>query len=132
MIGGYTVAEDHAERSTPGVYRLDMAAQPGWTRVATMPVPVDDAVALVHEDRYLYLVSGWSDSGNVNLVQVWDSRKNAWRQAEPWPGTPVFGHAGGMVDNRLAIVGGMNAAREPTARIIGFKLSPAIPCGSAE
>lgn len=106
VIGGYTVAEDHAERSTPGIYRLDMAPQPGWTRVATMPVPVDDAVALVHEDRYLYLVSGWSDSGNVNLVQVWDSRKNAWRQAEPWPGAPVFGHAGGMVDGRLVVCGG--------------------------
>lgn len=106
VIGGYTVADDHAERSTPGIYRLDMAPQPGWTRVAIMPVPVDDAVALVHGDRYLYLVSGWSDFGNVNLVQVWDSSDGIWRQAEPWPGAPVFGHAGGLVGNRLVICNG--------------------------
>lgn len=68
VIGGYTVAEDHSERSTPGIYRLELDPEPGWARAATMPVPVDDAVALVHENRYLYLVSGWSDTGNVNLV----------------------------------------------------------------
>jgi len=106
VIGGYTVAEDHAERSTPGIYRLSFEARPEWMRVATMPVAVDDAVALVQAERYLYLVSGWSDTGNVNLVQVWDSRENTWRQAEPWPGTPVFGHAGGMLDDRMVICGG--------------------------
>jgi len=106
VIGGYTVAEDHAERSTPGIYRLDLNGAPAWTRATGMPVAVDDAVALVHADRYLYLVSGWSDHGNVNLVQVWDSRENAWRQAEAWPGAPVFGHAGGMVDNRIVVCGG--------------------------
>jgi len=112
VIGGYTVAEDHAERSTPGIYRLildpgqALESAPKWVRVARMPVPVDDAVALVDEDRFVYLVSGWSDTGNVNLVQVWDRRENAWRQAEPWPGAPVFGHAGGLVDDRMVICGG--------------------------
>lgn len=106
VIGGYTVAEDHSERSTPGIHRLELEPAPEWVRVATMPVPVDDAVALVHENRYLYLVSGWSDTGNVNLVQVWDSRENAWRQAEPWPGAPVFGHAGGLAGNRMVVCGG--------------------------
>lgn len=105
VIGGYTVAEDHAERSTPGVWHLE-TEPPGWRRVATMPVPVDDAVALVHRDRYLYLISGWSNTGNVNLVQVWDRVDADWRQAEPWPGAPVFGHAGGIVDGRLVICGG--------------------------
>lgn len=106
VIGGYTVAGDHSERSTPGIYRLAVRPRPNWTRVTRMPVPVDDAVALVHADRYLYLVSGWSDSGNVNLVQIWDSRDNSWRQGEPWPGAPVFGHAGGLVDGRIVICGG--------------------------
>jgi N-acetylneuraminic acid mutarotase len=106
VIGGYTVAEDHSERSTPGIYRLSAVGDPEWTHATHMPVPVDDAVALVHEDRFLYLVSGWSDTGNVNLVQVWDSRDNSWRQAEPWPGAPVFGHAGGMVEDQMVVCGG--------------------------
>ena len=106
VIGGYTVAEDGAERSTPGIWRLVTEPEPRWMAATTMPVPVDDSVALVHEDRFVYLVSGWSDTGNVNLVQVWDSRDNSWRQAEPWPGAPVFGHAGGLVNNRMVICGG--------------------------
>jgi len=106
VIGGYTVAENHEERSTPGIYRLEIGPQPGWRRVSQMPVPVDDSVALVYEDRYVFLVSGWSDTGNVNLVQVWDSREQAWLQAEPWPGQPVFGHAGGLVGNRMVVCGG--------------------------
>jgi len=106
VIGGYTVGSDHGERSTPGVWRLDLEPEPGWTRLGSMPVPVDDAVALVYRERYLYLVSGWSDTGNVNLVQIWDAQDNAWRQAEPWPGAPVFGHAGGITGNRLVICGG--------------------------
>jgi len=106
VIGGYTVAEDHAERSTPGVWRLEIEPEARWVRAATMPVPVDDSVALVHQDRFVYLVSGWSDTGNVNLVQVRDAVEHSWTQAEPWPGRPVFGHAGGIVDGRIVVCGG--------------------------
>ncbi|MDT8439932.1 MAG: hypothetical protein RQ729_13090 [Wenzhouxiangellaceae bacterium] len=106
VIGGYTVAEDHAERSTPGVYRLRAGEPPEWDRVTTMPVPVDDAVALVHGEERLLLVSGWSDTGNVNLVQVWDAKTGQWTQAEPWPGAPVFGHAGGLIGDALVVCGG--------------------------
>ncbi len=106
VIGGYTVSADHTERSTPGIWKLVFDPEPGWKLVTRMPVPVDDSVALVLQDRYLYLVSGWSDTGNVNLVQIWDSEQNAWTQAEPWPGAAVFGHAGGMVGYRLVICGG--------------------------
>ncbi|MGB0514468.1 MAG: hypothetical protein ACPGJE_06480, partial [Wenzhouxiangellaceae bacterium] len=53
VIGGYTVAGDHTERSTPGVYRLVRNANPRWHLATRMPVPVDDAVALVHRDRAL-------------------------------------------------------------------------------
>ncbi|MCA1778258.1 MAG: hypothetical protein LC637_02395 [Xanthomonadaceae bacterium] len=106
VIGGYTVAENHDERSTPGVYRLEIDPQAGWSRVTQMPVPVDDSVALVYRDRYVFLISGWSDTGNVNLVQVWDSRDHTWLQAEPWPGQAVFGHAGGGVGKRMLVCGG--------------------------
>lgn len=113
VIGGYTVAADGSERSTPGIWRLEIEPEARWVRVTTMPVPVDDAVALVHQKRYVYLVSGWSDTGNVNLVQVWDAQDNVWTQAEPWPGAPVFGHAGGLVDDRLVICGGATIEYPP-------------------
>ena len=106
VFGGYTVAEDGSEKSIPGVYRI----RPGESElqwVTDMPVPVEDSVLLVYQDRYIYLVSGWHDLGNVNLVQVLDTQTLSWKQATPWPGAPVFGHAGGMSEDQMLICDGV-------------------------
>lgn len=109
VFGGYTVAADHSEVSTPGTWRLDPATAQ-WHEESPMPIPVDDATAQVLEDRWIYLVSGWHDLGNVNLVQVLDTQTGEWRQATPYPGEAVFGHAGGLVDRRLVVCGGVRIA----------------------
>jgi hypothetical protein len=106
LFGGYTVAEDDSEVSVPRVQRLDLEART-WSELAPMPVPVDDSVSLRYGDRYVYLVSGWHDSGNVNLVQVYDLAEDRWFQATPWPGPPLFGHAGGIVDETLVVCDGV-------------------------
>lgn len=105
-FGGYTVAADGSESSTAAVHRLQGGAG-RWQHFTDMPVPVDDAVALVYRDRYVYLVSGWHDLGNVNLVQLLDTRSGTWLQATPWPGAPVFGHAGAISKNRLLVCDGV-------------------------
>ena len=106
LFGGYTVAADGSEESISGVYRVrpgEMQLQ--W--VTDMPVPVDDAVLLNYQDRYIYLVSGWHDLGNVNLVQVLDTHKMQWTQATPWPGAPVFGHSGGISAGQMLVCDGV-------------------------
>lgn len=106
LFGGYTVAEDGSESSTPGVYRI--SPDEGLpTEVSEMPVAVEDAVIVPYLDRYIYLLSGWHDLGNVNLVQVLDTQSMQWSQATPWPGTPVFGHAGGISDNHIVACDGV-------------------------
>ncbi len=107
VFGGYTVAEDHSEVSTPETFRVDPGSRPVYQRMADMPVPVDDAAALVYQDRYIYLISGWHDVGNVNLVQIYDTETNRWQQGTPWPGEPVFGHAGAIDDRNLLVCGGV-------------------------
>lgn len=106
LFGGYTVAEDGSEKSNPDVYRLALGENQ-LRQVTRMPVAVEDSVMLVHLDRFVYLVSGWHDLGNVNLVQVLDTKTLEWSQATPWPGSPVFGHAGGIIDGRLLICDGV-------------------------
>jgi hypothetical protein len=106
VFGGYTVDEDGAEVSTPWTHAFDPRKRIFEQR-APMPVPVDDAVAVSFDDRYIYLVSGWHDLGNVNLVQRYDTRKDAWVQATPIPGPPVFGHAGGIVGNTIVYCDGV-------------------------
>ncbi len=107
IFGGYTVDEDHNEISTPDVYKY--APTTGkYTLLAPMPVPVDDATALIYQNRYVYLVSGWHNDGNVNLVQVYDTQTGQWQQASPFLGSPVFGQAGGIVNNTMVICDGVS------------------------
>ena len=105
LFGGYTVADDGGEVSTTENFRFD--ARTGlYDLLPAMPVPVDDAVSFVFAHRYIYLVSGWHDTANVRDVQVYDTVDNSWFKATDYPGTPVFGHAGGIVGNRLVIADG--------------------------
>ena len=106
VFGGYTVAEDGTEVSTPWTHAFNPRKQEFEQR-APMPVPVDDAVAVTYADRYIYLVSGWHDLGNVNLVQRYDTRTDSWVQATPTPGPAVFGHAGGIVGNTIVYCDGV-------------------------
>ncbi len=106
IFGGYTVGADGSEISTPEVYAFDPVTRAYQAR-APMPLPVDDTVAFAYADRYIYLVSGWHDDGNVADVQVFDSWQDRWFAATPYPGRPVFGHAGGIVGNRFVIADGV-------------------------
>lgn len=106
LFGGYTVSPEGHEVSVRAVQRLNLSTG-RWTELAPMPVPVDDAVSVLYRGRYVYLVSGWHDTGNVNLVQRYDIEENRWTQATPWPGRPVFGHAGGRVGDLLVVCDGV-------------------------
>ncbi len=112
VFGGYSVADDGSEVSTPWVHAFDPVTG-NFEERAAMPVPVDDAVAVAFGNRYIYLISGWHDVGNVNLVQRYDSQSDSWAQATPTPGSGVFGHAGGIVGNTIVYCDGV--AIEPHA-----------------
>lgn len=111
LFGGYTVAADGTEVSTPEVFMIDLHQQ-SYERLADMPVPVDDTVALPYADRYVYLVSGWHDAGNVNEVQRYDIWNDTWSVATAFPGVPVFGHAGGIVGDTMVVAGGVGVIGE--------------------
>lgn len=106
VFGGYTVSSDHSEISSPDVYRYDLKND-RYTQLANMPVPVDDSVALSYQQRYIYLVSGWHNDGNVNLVQIYDTQTDTWQQASPFLGEPVFGQAAAISGNTIVICDGV-------------------------
>lgn len=111
IFGGYTVAENGDEISTPEVFVYD--PQSGRYAAKTdMPTPVDDMVAVPYKNRYIYLVSGWHDEGNVRLVQLYDAQFDSWSAATEFPGEPVFGHAGGIANNSIIISDGVAVAPE--------------------
>ncbi|PHR59656.1 MAG: galactose oxidase [Robiginitomaculum sp.] len=106
IFGGYTVDKDGNEASTPDVWRFDLANE-SYHSMAPMPVPVDDGVALVYEDRYVFLVSGWHNTDNVDLVQVLDVQGNQWFTATAFAGDPVFGHAAAIAGNVMLVCDGV-------------------------
>lgn len=121
IFGGYTVAEDGSEVSTQQVFKYDPVANT-YEQVADMLLPVEDAVSLVYEDRYIYLVSGWNNTNNVSNVQMYDTQTNSWSHATPYPGPPVFGHAGGIVGNTMILSDGVQLVVDEGEEI--FNMSP--------
>ena len=111
VFGGYVV-DGAGNEITVGDVNSYVPDAHRWYRAADIPVPVDSAVIGMNHDRYIYLVGGRSKNGPVNNVQVYDAEKNTWSQATPFPGTPVFGHAGGLADDAIVYVDG---ARKNTA-----------------
>jgi len=105
LFGGFVVDGQGNEIIVPDVNSY-VPGDRRWYSGADIPVPVDSAVIGINQNRYIYLVGGRSKDGPVNNVQVYDAEKNTWSQATPFPGTPVFGHAGGLADDAIVFVDG--------------------------
>jgi N-acetylneuraminic acid mutarotase len=104
LMGGYVVDAQGEEIIVPDVNVF--VEERRWNRGKDIPVAVERAVVGVEHDRFVYLIGGRSPSGPVNNVQVYDVQKDTWTQATPFPGTPVFGLAGGVADGGIVIVDG--------------------------
>jgi len=105
LMGGYVIDAQGGELTVSDVNVYEPAHR-RWSRGQDIPVPVDSAVTGVTHDRFVYLIGGRSATGPVNNVQVYDVEKNSWTQATPFPGTPVFGLAGGVADGTIVVVDG--------------------------
>jgi N-acetylneuraminic acid mutarotase len=112
LFGGYAVDAQGGEITVPDVDVYE-PLRDLWGRGADIPVPVDDSVAGVYRDRFIYLISGWSRTDAVRDVQIYDAEKNKWLQGTPITGIPVFGHAGGLVGDTIVYVDG--ARKNPSA-----------------
>jgi len=108
LLGGYSVASNGSETSVATMDVLDLASR-SWESGPALPTPIDDAVAVAWRDRWIVIVSGWSNTAPVSTVQLFDVESGAWTIATPFAGTPVFGHAGALVGDELVIVDGVKA-----------------------
>jgi N-acetylneuraminic acid mutarotase len=107
IFGGYVVDAQTGE-TTVSDLNIFVPFENRYYRGHDMPVPVNDAVVGLYNNRYIYVIGGWSTSKNdaVSNVQVYDTEKDLWLQATPVPGTPVFGHAGAIAGNTIVYVDG--------------------------
>jgi len=107
IFGGYVV-DTQGEETTVSDLNVFVPGENRYYRGKDIPVPVDDAVVGLYRDRYIFLIGGWSTTTGdaVRNVQVYDTDKDAWTQATPLPGTPVFGHAGAIMGDTIVYVDG--------------------------
>jgi N-acetylneuraminic acid mutarotase len=111
IFGGYVIDSQGGENTVSDL-DIFVPAENRYYRGRDIPVPVQDAVAGVYRDRYVFLIGGWSTAesgskgGAVRNVQVYDTEKNTWLEATPIPGTPVFGHAGAILGDTIVYVDG--------------------------
>jgi N-acetylneuraminic acid mutarotase len=105
LLGGYVPDPRNAQAIVSDVSIYEPVAL-RWYRGPDMPVAVRDAVAGVYRERYIYVIGGFSKTGPTNRVQLYDTEANQWMEATPSPGTPVFGHAGAVVNDSIVYVDG--------------------------
>ncbi|MFN4290955.1 MAG: Kelch repeat-containing protein [Permianibacter sp.] len=115
LFGGYTVSTNGAEDAVAELLRFDPLQQT-YETMAPMPMPVIDSVALLWQQRHVLLVAGRDNHQPLNRVQWFDTVGERWLADTPYPGTPVFGHAGGLLDNELVICGGVFVAGRVAGR----------------
>lgn len=114
LIGGFVPDQSGLEAILPDLAVYDPIGL-RWYRGPDLPVPVRDAVAGVYRDRYIYVIGGLAGQGPSNTIQIYDVVDQHWIQAPPFPGTPVFGHAGAVIGDILIYVDGAkkNSAGKP-------------------
>lgn len=109
LIGGYVPDPQGEQAIVPDVSIYEPVAL-RWYRGAELPIAVRDAVSGVYKDRYVYVIGGFTKNGPTNQVQLYDSETDKWTSATASPGLPVFGHAGGIVNDGIVYVGGAMAS----------------------
>ena len=127
LQGGYTVRRIN-EVTEDRFFRYDLENDE-FIELAPTPVPVDDTVTGVFQDRYIYLVSGWNGPINNNTlsVQFYDTQTDTWELATDLPGphTGLFGHSGTIIGDRIVVFDG-------TRTDGGFNISDAVMVGQID
>ena len=110
IIGGYRVFSSGNEISLNKVHRYDPVMNAYMFDGAPVPIPIDDHVQAVWRDSLIYVITGWSNNGNVNNVQIYNPVADAWLAGTPLPpgddNYKVFGASGVIVGDTIYYAGG--------------------------
>ncbi|MCU0432836.1 MAG: T9SS type A sorting domain-containing protein [Bacteroidia bacterium] len=109
IIGGYHVFANGNEISSNKVHRYVISANAYIADGAPVPVAIDDQVQAVFADSLIYVITGWSNTANVNNVQIYNVRTNTWAAGTPVPNAGnyrVFGASGVIQGHTIYYYGG--------------------------
>lgn len=109
LMGGYKVNGNFSEVTSEKVHRFDCENNEWLSEGTPMPVPVDDHVQAVWRDSLIFVVSGWSNTTNVNDVQIYNPYLDAWEAGTSTPDNndyETFGASGTIIGDTIYYFGG--------------------------
>lgn len=109
IIGGYHVFQNGNELSSNKVHRFDISTNQFINDGAEIPTPIDDHVQAVWNDSLIYVVTGWSNTGNVPEVQIYNPSLDEWAFATETPNNnnfKCFGASGEIIGDTIYYFGG--------------------------
>ena len=108
ITGGYHVYADGSEKSSDKVHRFDVTTNSFLSDGNPIPVATDDHVQAVWRDSLIYLITGWSDVGNIPDVQIYNPTEDSWLVGTDVPNSSYrsFGASGAIVGDTIYYFGG--------------------------
>lgn len=110
IIGGYHVLPNGNEVSSDKVHIFNVLTNSYEADGAPIPVPIDDQVQCVYKDSLIYVITGWSNTGNVPDVQIYDPALDQWTVGTSTPNDnyyKAFGASGIIIGDTIYYNGGV-------------------------
>lgn len=104
IIGGYHVYANGNERSANTVHIFDPATNSYLPNGASVPLPIDDQAQAVWRDSLIYVITGWSNTGNTSRVQLYNPSNDSWSNGTAVPNNSLyksFGSSGVIVEDTI-------------------------------
>jgi len=109
IIGGYHVYSNGNEISSNKVHVYNPQTDLYEADGTNIPLAIDDHVQCVYKDSLIYVVTGWSNSGNFPNVQIYDPTLDQWQNGTFVPTNyqyTAFGASGYIVGDTIYYHGG--------------------------
>ncbi len=109
IFGGYHVLANGNESSSNKVHVFNPETNLFEADATPIPVPIDDHVQAVWKDSLIYLITGWSNSGNVPNVQIFNPTSGTWLAGTSIPNTTIykaFGACGTIIGDTIYYLSG--------------------------
>lgn len=109
IIGGYHVEQSGNEISSNEVFVFDPVTNAFEANGANTLIPIDDQAQAVYKDSLIYVITGWSNTGNTFFVQMYDPELDQWTQATSVPTSTdfrVFGSSAQIIGDTIFYYGG--------------------------
>lgn len=109
LFGGYHVEANGTETSSNKVHIYNPQTDVFESDGSPIPTPIDDHVQAVWRDSLIYVITGWSNTGNVPDVQIYNPTSNSWMMGTSTPNTAnykSFGASGYILKDTIYYFGG--------------------------